>query len=561
MSNAIVEIFTEEIPATLQKQIAQNYHSFVVKKLKDSGILLTELDIFIGITLNRLVVKMKNIDITDIQIGDFISTTLKEFSIFFPRNMLYPQSSVKWIRPIRNIFACIDNTVLLGDFFGIEASNGIYIDKFTFIQCNSVDEYDKIIADNDITLDYNARVEFIVNEIKQYKEDYKNTKLIDEIAGMSERCNEPIICSLDKKFLVLPFELIELVLRENQRYVVFKTNDNGDEGIKFLIFANKNTAIVKQGHQIVATARLDDALFYWKQDEELKKDKKKLKTILSSRIFIDDISWQEYLIKQEELAEEFIKDEDILNGAKRLIWDTKLDLVTGVVAEFPELQGVIGEYYFGYRFNPYFFDKTVNPKNRDYETMMYYYLIDRISYIKIMYQHGKQPTGSGDKYKVKAKMDDVIHVILKMKVDLKVFQRCFLLNKDICLLYKKRLQAVIENSYNNVNRIKDFAKICSNLIDNGILDLNIEMWMKYYNDDLFLKVYKRIIGYTNGVKYDNQLSITKKIDDIFKDEDLMLLNKYLDENNISENDENKMILKKIQVDFFEKRLPLYFVER
>ena len=78
MSNAIVEIFTEEIPATLQKQIAQNYHSFVVKKLKDSGILLTELDIFIGITLNRLVVKMKNIDITDIQIGDFISTTLKE---------------------------------------------------------------------------------------------------------------------------------------------------------------------------------------------------------------------------------------------------------------------------------------------------------------------------------------------------------------------------------------------------------------------------------------------------------------------------------------------------
>ena len=133
MSNAIVEIFTEEIPATLQKQIAQNYHSFVVKKLKDSGILLTELDIFIGITLNRLVVKMKNIDITDIQIGDFISTTLKEFSIFFPRNMLYPQSSVKWIRPIRNIFACIDNTVLLGDFFGIEASNGIYIDKFTFI--------------------------------------------------------------------------------------------------------------------------------------------------------------------------------------------------------------------------------------------------------------------------------------------------------------------------------------------------------------------------------------------------------------------------------------------
>ena len=200
MSNVIVEIFTEEIPATLQKQIAQNYRSFAINKLKENNVKNADLNIFIGITLNRLVLKIKDIDIMKEQMLEFISTTLKEFSAYFPRNMLYPQSSVKWIRPIRSIFACIDNEVLLGDFFGIRANDGVYIDKFTFIKCGSIDEYDKIIADNKIVLDYNSRVEFIKNEVQKYQPDYQNIKLIEEIAGMSERCNTPIECILEEKF-------------------------------------------------------------------------------------------------------------------------------------------------------------------------------------------------------------------------------------------------------------------------------------------------------------------------------------------------------------------------
>ena len=556
MSDAVFEIFTEEIPATLQRQIAQNYRSFAIKKLKENNVNIVDLNIFIGITLNRLVLKLNNADVSKEKMLEFINTTLQEFSTYFPRNMLYPQSSLKWIRPIRSIFACIDNEVLSGEFFGICANNGIDIDKFTFVKCNSVAEYNKIITDNKIVLDYNTRVEFIKNEIQKYKPDYRNNKLIDEIAGMSERCNVPIMCVLEEKFLILPFELIELVLRENQRYVVFKTNESGNEEIRFLIFANKNTEIVKKGHQIVATARLDDALFYWKQDEELKKDKMKLKAILSSRIFIDDISWQEYLQRQEELAVKIIKDERILNNVKQLIWDTKLDLATGVVAEFPELQGVIGKYYFGYGFNPYYFDK-----HNDNEVELYYYLIDRMAYIITMYQQGKQPTGSGDKYKVKVKMDDVINVILKINVDVNAVKECFLSNQDICLLYKKRLQAIIENNYNGINGIKDFAKICASLVDKGILQIDVDLWLKYYNDDMFVKVYKRLAGYTQNVEYDNQRAIVEKANTIFKDNDVVLLNDYLDKHNIDGNDEIKTIFKFIQVDFFEKRLPLYFLSK
>ena len=558
MSNVIVEIFTEEIPATLQKQIAQNYRSFAINKLKENNVKNADLNIFIGITLNRLVLKIKDIDIMKEQMLEFISTTLKEFSAYFPRNMLYPQSSVKWIRPIRSIFACIDNEVLLGDFFGIRANDGVYIDKFTFIKCGSIDEYDKIIADNKIVLDYNSRVEFIKNEVQKYQPDYQNIKLIEEIAGMSERCNAPIACILEEKFLVLPFELIELVLRTNQRYVVFKTNKNGKEEIKFLIFANKNTEIVKKGHQIVESARLDDALFYWQKDKDLKSDRKKLKDILSSRIFVDEITWMNYLQKQEEMAGQIVNDVNVLNKVKALIWETKLDLATGVVAEFPELQGIIGKYYFGYGFNPYHFDKNNTSFESD-NAVLYYYLIDRMSYIVVMYQQGKQPTGSGDKYKVKVKMDDIINVLFKLHIDIETMQKCFFSNPEICSLYKKRLQAIIENNYNGVNGIKDFAKVCSGLIDKGILPMDIDVWLKNYNNDLFMKVYKRIIGYTKGVKYDNKNNVIELTNIIFPDNNLMLLDRYLDEHNINNDDDIKPVLKFIQVEFFEKRLPISFL--
>ena len=558
MSNVIVEIFTEEIPATLQKQIAQNYRSFAINKLKENNVKNADLNIFIGITLNRLVLKIKDIDIMKEQMLEFISTTLKEFSAYFPRNMLYPQSSVKWIRPIRSIFACIDDEVLLGDFFGIRANDGVYIDKFTFVKCGSIDEYDKIIADNKIVLDYNSRVEFIKNEVQKYQPDYQNIKLIEEIAGMSERCNTPIECILEEKFLVLPFELIELVLRTNQRYVVFKTNKNGKEEIKFLIFANKNTEIVKKGHQIVESARLDDALFYWQKDKDLKSDRKKLKDILSSRIFVDEITWMNYLQKQEEMAGQIVNDVNVLNKVKALIWETKLDLATGVVAEFPELQGIIGKYYFGYGFNPYHFDKNNTSFDSD-NAVLYYYLIDRMSYIVVMYQQGKQPTGSGDKYKVKVKMDDIINVLFKLNIDIEIMQKCFFSNPEICSLYKKRLQAIIENNYNGVNGIKDFAKVCSGLIDKGILPMDIDVWLKNYNNDLFMKVYKRIIGYTKGVKYDNKNNVIELTNIIFPDNNLMLLDRYLDEHNINNDDDIKPVLKFIQVEFFEKRLPISFL--
>lgn len=594
MAKMVFEIFTEELPATLQKKIVADFDNFIRQELKKNDFMGNHYNncfIFTGITINRLVCKIENCDIIKEQLKKIINTTLKEFSKTFPRTMHYPQLQLSWIRPIRNIFACIDNDVLNEEFYGIKTTNFVYVNKFDAVECHSVEEYEEIISNNNIVLDYNKRVEFVGSQIGKNDKngDYNNNSLVNEIAGMSEYCVEPMIDYLDNKFNVLPFELIELVLRENQRYVVFKPNNEGK--IKFLIFGDKNTEEVKKGHRKVVNARLDDALFYWKLDEKNKADKAKLKDILTKKIFIDDITWGEYLNEQEKLA-------DTISGMPSgtrwsLIWDTKLDLSTGVVAEFPELQGIIGSYYFGYGFNPYVIDEQSLNKKQHTGGALFYYLIDRIGYIITMYNRGKQPTGSGDKYKVKARMDDIFKVFdLFVKYDLQYFSSIInnviakiKENDEIYKLFKKRYQKYIEEKFKDVENVKMFAEVCVKMVDDGkytMLLSDLENAVKYFNDKEFIKAYKRINGYTGGVvdEWENFINRKHYILEMFLGSipDLLscfaedanginyskisysAINNYLDNNQIAGNDEILMALQYIEEKCFLPKLPLEFLE-
>ena len=372
-------------------------------------------------------------------------------------------------------------------------------------------------------------------------------------------------------------------MRENQRYVVFKPNNEGK--IKFLIFGDKNTEEVKKGHRKVVNARLDDALFYWKLDEKIKADKNKLKDILTKKIFIDDITWGEYLNEQERLADLICVN---FNEVKTLIWDTKLDLSTGVVAEFPELQGIIGSYYFGYGFNPYLIDEQSLNKKQHTGDALFYYLIDRIGYIITMYNRGKQPTGSGDKYKVKARMDDIFKVFdLFVEYDLQylisIINNVIAKIKDndeIYKLFKKRYQKYIEEKFKDVENVKMFAEVCVKMVDDGkytMLLSDLENAVKYFNDKEFIKAYKRINGYTGGVAEKNidEVSVLSMIEAMpsirscftndgvhgeYSKISYSAINNYLDNNQIAGNDEILMALQYIEEKCFLPKLPCEFLE-
>ena len=102
MKECVFEIFSEEIPATLQKKLSESYKNFVEQSIKQENIKYDSLAI--GITINRFVVKIKNTNISQENLTNLVNKILLEFVHHFPRTMLYPQSTLKWIRPIRNIF-------------------------------------------------------------------------------------------------------------------------------------------------------------------------------------------------------------------------------------------------------------------------------------------------------------------------------------------------------------------------------------------------------------------------------------------------------------------------
>ena len=561
MSNCIFEIFSEEIPATLQKKIYNDYKIFTEKELRKLSVSLNKNDIKIGITLNRIVLILNNCEISKQQLTDFITTTLKDFSHYFPRTMCYPQSSVRWIRPIRNIFACIDNNILNDEFFGIKTNNGTFIQKFLFSKSNGYSQYLEIIKNEGIELNFENRVKFVKSEIKKENTEYTNSSLIEEIAGMSEYCIEPMKSELDDKYNILPFELIELVLRENQRYVVFKPDK--ENKIKFLIFGDKiSSDITKRdnilkGHRKVISARLDDAVYYWQLDEKIKNNRELLYNSLKNKIFLDDISWEKYLNYQQELANQIIEDDTILQNVKKLIIDTKLDLATGVVEEFPELQGIIGGYYFNYKINPYKIDMSVEEYNIE---ELYYYIIDRLSYIFTMYKNNKQPTSSGDKYKVKARIDDIVSIFVNnYEINFNnFFHQNDSIIEEIKKLFVKRYQKYIEDNYNYVKNIKQFIEASSLILFEK--RFNIKLAIKSYGNDLFIKTYKRIHGYVKDLKFEENDVIINKSEEIFKmNDNYESINNYLDNNQINNNDLVKKTLKYIESKYFEPFLPSFLI--
>ena len=167
MSNAIFEIFSEELPATLQKKIMIDYKQFAEQQLKTLNTNIKHENISIGITLNRLVLKVENIDINQEQLLKFIDITLSDFSKTFPRTMCYPQLTIRWLRPIRGLFACIDDNVLTGKFYGLELTDHTYIDKFNKRKCNSFKDYLTILKQEKIEIDYNKRLQFVQNEVNK----------------------------------------------------------------------------------------------------------------------------------------------------------------------------------------------------------------------------------------------------------------------------------------------------------------------------------------------------------------------------------------------------------
>ncbi|WP_420965755.1 glycine--tRNA ligase subunit beta [Bradyrhizobium sp. B120] len=297
-------------------------------------------------------------------IADMIPVIIRTFP--WPKSMRWGARSAKsgaltWVRPLHAITATFgleteEPDVVKFSVDGIEAGQTTYGHRFmapSAISVRRFEDYEAKLKAAKVILDPQARKDIILEDAKELAfaqglELVEDQVLLDEVSGLVEW---PVVMmgSFEKEFLSIPDEVIRATIRNNQKCFVVKDPKTGKLTNKFVLTANIEAPdggkTIVAGNERVIRPRLSDAKFFYETD---------LKTRLEDRlpkfeqiVFHEKLGTQAERIKRiERLAAEIAPlvgaDVEKTKRAARL---AKADLLTEVVGEFPELQGLMGKYY------------------------------------------------------------------------------------------------------------------------------------------------------------------------------------------------------------------------
>ncbi|NQV57889.1 MAG: glycine--tRNA ligase subunit beta, partial [Rhodospirillales bacterium] len=282
------------------------------------------------------------------------------WSFPWPKSMRWSDSKGSWVRPIQDILLMFDGRKVPGRI-GFEGSvefefkNTTRAHRFltdAVIEVKDFADYRKQLEVGHVVLDAADRRARIIEGAEKLAADAglkltDDPQLLDEVAGLVE-WPVPLMGSIDAEFMDIPPEVLTTTMRKNQKYFALE-DASGKLAPKFITVANKETpdggAAIIAGNERVLRARLADAKFFWDQDRK--------ETLASRTPQLRDITFHAKLGSLDEkidrvqalavdLAEGIGADKDKVRSAARL---AKADLVTGMVTEFPEVQGIMGRYY------------------------------------------------------------------------------------------------------------------------------------------------------------------------------------------------------------------------
>jgi glycyl-tRNA synthetase beta chain len=297
-------------------------------------------------------------------LADMLPVIIRTFP--WPKSMRWGERSAKpgtlqWVRPLHAIIATFgleteDPEVVKFAVDGIAAGNTTFGHRFMApapIEVRRFADYEAKLQAAKVVLDPQRRKDIIQADAKQLAfaqgfELVEDQVLLDEVSGLVEW---PVVLmgSFDSDYLSIPGEVIRATIRNNQKCFVVRDAKGGKLADKFILTANIEASdggkAIVAGNERVIRARLSDAKFFYESD---------LKTKLEDRLKkFDGIVFHEKLGSQaeriariESLAERIapLVGADVVK-AKRAAHLAKADLLTEVVGEFPELQGLIGKYY------------------------------------------------------------------------------------------------------------------------------------------------------------------------------------------------------------------------
>ena len=306
-------------------------------------------------------IKSKSLKTHDLLI-DFIPKILGNYQ--WRKSMKWGEFDLNWGRPLKSILSVFDKKIISFNFHHLISSNTTYVDKDIEEKKKVFDNfksYEKFFEKQGIFVDQNKRLKIINRDFSKIlsKKGLKindNHKLIDEVVNLVESPNI-LLCNFDKKFLSIPKEILTLTMETHQKY--FPTfNDKNEITNEFLIVANRkdHKGFIKIGNERVVEARLNDAEFFWNKDKS-QNLVKKVSELKSMNFFKGLGNYFDKVQRMRKLGG-IISDELLISKEKVELSASicKTDLTSDLVSEFPELQGVMGGYFSDYQG----FDKDIS---------------------------------------------------------------------------------------------------------------------------------------------------------------------------------------------------------
>lgn len=530
MTDFLLELFSEEIPARMQENAAIHLRDSLVSELNKVGLSLKTADYYytprrLCVHITELSIESQStteekrgpkVDAPEQAIHGFLKTTgfSKEqleirqtdkgnfyFAIIkndakqttdilskiipniirnFPwqKSMRWGSGSLRWVRPLHHILCLFKGEIVKFSVDNIHADNFTFGHRFLApekIIVSDFNDYKIKLKTAFVMLNQQERKDFIKKEIDILLKPLNvsvihDENLLNEVIGLVEY-PVPLVGKINTEFQDLPPELLSLTMKVNQKYFSAKNKDG--KITHYVTISNMKTvdngATILQGNQRVLAARLNDAKFFYEQDLQ--------KPLLQYGEKLKNVTYHAKLGSQTDRIERMDKIAELLapllnadiNHIKRSVLLSKCDLTTGIVGEFPELQGIIGKYYAlaqGEHFDVadaienHYSPKGANDNVPTNTIAIIIALADRLDQLCGFWTIDEKPTGSKDPFALRRAALGIIRIVVNN-------------NLSIHLLPIISMMTDIYKSYGNIEIIEDLFTFFHDRLKVYLRDENI----------------------------------------------------------------------------------------
>ena len=479
---------------------------------------------------------------------DLLSSMIESFlkELQFGKSMRWGDGKENFIRPIRWIGALFDGKVVDVEAYGVKSDALTYghrTHSYDALKYNSIESYKELLKKHSVILNPDERKERILNQFQNIEKNNDieielDQELLEEVVAITE-FPVALLGLFDEAFLKLPPEVIIASMKEHQRYFpVFKS---GVLSNHFVVVSNANTNDYSQiikGNEKVLYPRLSDALFFYNNDLKKGLDNEGLKKVT----FMQGLgSIYDKSVREEKIAQYLLNDDAQKESMNRAVMYAKADLLSDMVYEFTELQGIMGYYYakkagedekIALSFKEQYLPdgEESDLPSSDFSAIVA--MSNKLDSILALFSKGKIPTGTKDPFGLRRAVLGIVKIVIDrgfsfdINKDLKALSKNYD-NVDLELLetfFLERISRYFDANPSVIQAVFKSGERDIVEISKKIEALNLVVEQAHFKDSF--STFKRVANIIKDMKLQEKIIVDAKLFE--KDAEQTLLKAYQD---------------------------------